>query len=613
MGLVLKIVGGLVALVLVAILAAVTVFWWLPVGLNNYANKVSIELVLNSPESLTQLGLVDNSLFDFHSGKLDDYTEAQDGRILHLSRRARAGLDKYGPKGLKGQEALTWSVLANVLDDQIRAGESRIAVEPYRVNQISGVTIDMPSFLTDLHQVKNRHGAERYVMRLVDFGRVLRETKARVEHDRRDGITPPDFIIDKAIGAMRAFIAGGADKNVLVASFRPKVEALEAMNYKTRDKLIADATSAVETQVMPGYEALIALLEEMRKTAPHDAGVWRLPGGAEYYAGRLKSETTTNLTADQIHDIGLSEVARIEAEMTFLLDALRVPAGASVGARIDNMMRDPAELYPNDNTGRGQMLDYLNSLQTSFDAKSKEWFRSLPAQPLEIVRVPEYAEDSSAGGYYNPPALDGSRPGRFYINLRNTADYPKWTLPTLFYHEAEPGHHFQLSAAQTVRGVPIIRQVVTPAAFAEGWGLYAERLAKEMGLYDADPRGDVGRLQSEMFRAVRLVVDTGMHAKKWSREQAIEYMRAKTGLTEDEVRREIERYVAWPGQACSYKIGELTILRLRDRARAELGDRFDIRAFHEEVLMNGGLPLGVLEQAINQWIGEEKARAVKAY
>jgi uncharacterized protein (DUF885 family) len=612
MGLVWKIVGGLVALVLVAILAVVTVFWWFPVGLNNYANKVSIELVLNSPESLTQLGLVDNSPLDFHSGRLDDYTEAQDSKILRISRRARAGLDKYGPKGLKGQEALTWSVLANVLDDQIRAGVSRIAVEPYRVNQISGVAIDMPAFLTDLHQVKNRQGAERYVMRLNEFGRVLRETKARVEHDRRDGITPPDFIIDKTIAAMRSFIEGGVDANILVTNFKPKVEAVEAMNDKTRDKLVADARTAVETQVIPGYEALIVLLEDMRKTAPHDAGVWRLPGGPEFYAGRLKSETTTNLTADQIHETGLSEVARIEAEMTFLLDALRVPAGASLGARVEHMMRDPAELYSNDDVGRGQMLDYLNSLQFSFDAKSKDWFQSLPTQPLEIVRVPDYAQDSSAGGYYNPPALDGSRPGRFYINLRNTADYPKWTLPTLFYHEAEPGHHFQLSAAQNVTGVPIIRQVVTPTAFAEGWGLYAEKLAKEMGLYDADPRGDIGRLQSEMFRAVRLVVDTGMHAKKWSREQAIDYMRAKTGMTEDEVTREIERYVAWPGQACAYKIGELTILRLRARAKTELGDRFDIRAFHEEVLMNGGLPLGVLEQVINQWIGETKASVAKA-
>jgi len=606
MGLVWKVLLGVVGLAIAAVLALVTVFWWAPVGINNYANKISIELVLESPESLTQLGLVDNSPLDFHSGRLDDYTEAHEKTLLAVTKRARAGLDKYGLKSLKGQEALTWSVLANVLDDAIRDGESRIPAEPYRVNQISGVTIDMPAFFTDMHQVKSEKSAERYVMRLVEFGRVLRETKARVEQDRKDGITPPDFIIDKALVGMRAFMEGGAAENLLVANFAPKLDDISGLAADQKAKLTADATKAIETQILPGYDTLIALFEDMRKTATHDAGVWRLPGGAEYYAGRLKAETTTDLTADQIHQIGLSEVARIEAEMTAILDAQGIPPAPSVGERIDVVMRDPKQLYPNDDVGRQQMLDYLNGLKLGFDAKSKLWFQSLPTQALEIVRVPEYAQDSSAGGYYNAPALDGSRPGRFYINLRNTADYPKWTLPTLFYHEAEPGHHFQLSAAQNVKDVPIIRQVVTPTAFAEGWGLYAEKLAKEMGFYDADPLGDLGRLQSEMFRAARLVVDTGMHAKHWSREQAITFMRAKTGMTEDEMTREVERYVAWPGQACAYKIGELTILRLREKAKTELGDKFDIRAFHEEVLMNGGLPLSVLEQVIDQWIAKVK-------
>ena len=288
------------------------------------------------------------------------------------------------------------------------------------------------------------------------------------------------------------------------------------------------------------------------------------------------------------------------------MDRMGVAPGEFM-ARMDSVMKDPAQLYPNTDAGREEMLTYLRGLKAGFDAKSRDWFQSLPKQALEIVRVPEYAQDSSAGGYYNPPSLDGSRPGRFYINLRNTADYPKFTLATLFYHEAEPGHHFQLSAAQNVKDVPILRQVISPAAFSEGWGLYAEKLAEEMGFYETDLAGDLGRLQSEMFRATRLVVDTGMHAKRWSREQAIDYMRSKTGMTEDEITREVERYVAWPGQACAYKIGELTILRLRGKAKTELGDKFDIRAFHEEVLMNGGMPLSVLEQVIDKWIAERKS------
>ena len=601
MGLAVKILLGLVGLIAAAVLVALTVFWWAPVGLNNYANKVAVELALDSPELLTRLGVIDNTLIDFHSGRLDDHTEAHDRKTLALLRTARTGLDRYGPDGLGGQDRLTWPIFAAMLDDQIRALESRIPPEPYRVNQISGIAIEGPAFLTDFHQVTSRRSAERYVQRVADFGRVLREEKARVEADRNAGITPPDFIIDKTIAAMKAFTAGGAEENLLVTSFEPKLERIQGLGAETRERFRADAAAAVRDSVIPGYQDLIALFEGMRAGAGHDAGVWRLPGGAEYYAGRLKSQTTTDLSPDEIHEIGLSEVARIEAEMGAALDRMEIPAG-DFRQRIDAVMTDPGQLYANDDKGREEMLGHLRQLKDRFDAKAKEWFQSLPMQQLEIVRVPAYAEESSAGGYYNPPSLDGKRPGRFYINLRNTADYPKWTLPTLFYHEAEPGHHFQLSAALNVKGVPILRRVISVPAFSEGWGLYAEKLAKEMGFYDDDPAGDLGRLQSEMFRAVRLVVDTGMHARRWSREEAIEFMRAKTGMTEEEVTREIERYAAWPGQACAYKIGELTFLRLREKARRELGARFDIRAFHEEVLMNGGMPLAVLEQVIDRWI-----------
>ncbi len=606
-GLVLKVAGGVAALLVVALLAAVTVYWWAPIGINAYANKVSIELALDSPELLTRLGLGDNTIIDFHSDKLDDHSEAGDQKALRKARAARAGLDRYGPVGLAGQEALTWDVLAHVLDQIVLEGESRIPPDPYRISQISGVAIDLPAFFTDQHQVVNRTSARRYVKRLHAFGRVLRDVQARVEQDRAAGISPPDFIIDKALVAMRAFITGGAEHNLLVTSFRKKLDdKLASWSSQDRDRLAAEALDAVETDVIPGYQSLITLYEDMRKTAPHDAGVWRLPGGADYYAARLRIQTTTDLAADEVHQIGLAEVGRIEAEMSKILDGRGLPKG-EVGQRIDALMKDPAQLFPNTDAGREEMLAYLRQLQAGFAGKAKAWFLNPPSQPLEIVAVPTYAQDSAAGGYYNPPALDGTRPGRFYINLRNTADYPIWSLPTLFYHEAEPGHHFQLSAAQNVKGVPIIRQVVVTGAFAEGWGLYAEKLASEMGMYEGDDLGNLGRLQSEMFRAVRLVVDTGMHARKWSREEAIAYMRARTGMTEDEVTREIERYAAWPGQACSYKIGELTILRLREKARSALGSRFDIRNFHEAVLMNGSLPLDVLEQAIDAWIVTTKA------
>jgi uncharacterized protein (DUF885 family) len=278
-----------------------------------------------------------------------------------------------------------------------------------------------------------------------------------------------------------------------------------------------------------------------------------------------------------------------------------------VTERVKALMAAPEQNYPNTDEGRQQMLDYLVELNTEVMAKAGEFFVTLPPQPLEIVRVPEYSQDSAPGGYYNQAAIDGSRPGRFYINLKTTTDNPRWTLPTLLYHEAAPGHHFQISVAQKMKNVPLLRTLSPFSAYTEGWALYAERLAaQDMGMYADDPLGDLGRLQAEMFRAVRLVVDTGMHAKKWSREQAIEYMIEKTGNTEDEVTREIERYVVWPGQATSYKTGQLAILDIRADAEAALGDKFNLRAFNEMILINGAMPLDILKQVAAEWVEEQR-------
>jgi len=605
MRIVLNILLGLVGLVLILAAGAYFWFWATPVGVNNYINKVTIEAAIDSPELITQLGIIDNTPLDFHSGKLSDYTEAQDKKSLAKLKRARAGLDKYGPDGLEGQELLSWKITAWFFDDLIRQAEFEYG--GYRVNQISGVTVDLPQFLTDIHVIKNEKSVKRYISRVNEFGRVLREVKARVEDDRAHGVVPPDFIIDKALNGMRNFIEGGAEANPLVTTLPAKLEKIEGLSEEARTAYVDEAKEIVSSQVIPGYEALIALFEDMAKTTDHNAGVWRIPDGSKIYAAALKSNTTTDMTADEIHEIGLSEVARIEAEM----DAILIQQGLTEGdvsTRVKQLMSDPAQIFPNTDEGRQQMLDYLVELNTEVMEKAPQYFITLPPQPLEVVRVPEYSQDSSPGGYYNPPALDGSRPGRFYINLKNTADNPRWTLPTLLYHEGAPGHHFQLSTSQMIKNVPVLRKLSPFNAYAEGWALYAERLAsKDMGMYADYPLGDLGRLQAEMFRAVRLVVDTGMHAKHWSREEAIEYMVSKTGMTEEEVTREIERYVVWPGQATAYKTGQLAILAMRDRAEKELGDKFDLRDFHEVVLMNGAMPLGILDETVDNWIAEEKA------
>ena len=598
-----RVVMGLVATLIVASAGASMWFWFTPVGVNNYINKVTFQLAIDSPELLTYLGAIDNTPLDFHSGKLADYTREEEERSIAKLRDARAGLDAYGPEGLTGQELLTWKIAAWFFDDLLRQAELRYS--GYRVNQISGVTVNMPQFLTDTHVIKNEKSVRRYLSRLREFGRVLRETHARVIDDRANGVIPPDFVIEKALVGMNKFIEGGAENSPLVTTLGPKLDELEDVDENAAAAFINEATQLVSSEVIPGYEAIIGLFESMLPEATHDAGIWRLPNGEAIYAANLRSNTTTQYSPEEIHATGLAEVDRIEGEMLDILDSQGV-MGDSFAERIRVLMDDPAHQFPNTDEGRAEMIAYLEAFDQKVMAIAADYFVTIPPQPLEIVRVPEYSQDSSPGGYYNGPALDGSRPGRFYINQKDTADNPRWTLPTLMIHEGSPGHHFQISTSQLIEGVPLLRRLSPFNAFSEGWALYSERIAKtDMGLYDDDPLGDLGRLQAEMFRAVRLVVDTGMHAKRWSREQAIEYMTAKTGMTNEEVTREIERYVVWPGQATAYKTGQLALLEMREDTEDALGERFSLRDFHEAVLMNGAMPLDILKETMADWTASQ--------
>ncbi len=551
-------------------------------------------------ELITRLGLIDNTVLDFHSGKLADYTKEADERSLEKLRTARKGLDDYGPEGLEGQELLSWKIAAWFFDEWLVNAEMEHS--GYRVNQISGVTVNLPEFLTDAHAIIDRRRSDRYASRFTEFGRVLREVQDRFLDDRDHGVIPPDFVIEKSLTGMRRFISEGASQNVLVTDFASRLSEVEEISAEDQAVLVSDAQARVASEVIPGYEGMIALFEELATQTNHNAGIWRIPNGEAIYRHRLRSSTTTDYTPDEIHDIGLAEVVRIEGEMHAILDAQQIPDG-DIATRVRVVMEDPSQQFANTDEGREEMIAYLESFDAKVMERVADFFITIPPQPLEIVRVPVHAQDSSAGGYYSSPALDGSRPGRFYINQKNTADNPRWTLPTLMIHEGSPGHHFQLSASQLIEDVPLLRRLSPFNAFTEGWALYSERIAKtDMGLYDDDPLGDLGRLQAEMFRAVRLVVDTGIHAKRWSREEAIDYMLAKTGMTEDEVTREIERYSVWPGQATGYKTGQLAILELREAAEAALGESFDIRQFHELLLMNGAMPLALLKDQVTAWI-----------
>ena len=594
----------LLSLTLVVGLGLYVWFWAAPVGVNNYVNKVSLQMLLRSPELLTSVGAIDNTPLDFHSGKLGRYDKQSEREELESLREDRAGLDDYGPEGLEGQELLSWKIVAWFFDDMIR--ESEYEYGGYRVNQISGPMVNLPQFLTDSHIIGDEKSFERYISRLNEFARVIAEFKIRVIDDRDNGTVPPDFVIEKTLLGMRSFIEGGAKQNPLFVTLPKRIENIDGLSDMRKDELSQQVLNIIEAKILPQYGEMIALFEELLTISNHDAGIWRLPKGEEIYRSALRSNTSTNLTADEIHQIGLSEVARIELGMEDILVSQGLSEG-SIVSRIRYLMELPEHNFPNTDEGRLQQIAYLNEVNAQIMASIEHYFITIPPQPLEIVRVPEYSQDSAPGGYYRPPALDGSSPGKFYINQKDTRDNPRWTLPTLMYHEGAPGHHFQLSAAQLIENVPFLRKFSPFSAYTEGWGLYSERIAAEdMGMYKDDPLGDLGRLQAEMFRAVRLVVDTGMHSKRWSRERAIEYMLSKTGMTEEGVTREIERYVVWPGQATAYKVGQLSMLRVRAMAENQLGDAFDIREFHEMILMNGAMPLEILEESVISWIDSQK-------
>jgi uncharacterized protein (DUF885 family) len=473
---------------------------------------------------------------------------------------------------------------------------------PYAVTQLSGPQDAVPKLLASQHGVQSAADAEHYLARLAAYGAAIDEAIAKIEHDQALGVVPPRFAIEAALESLAARSAGAPEAHALVTGLGDK--AREA-GLDEPEAWVARAAVKVRDVVFPANARLAAKLDSLREEAVNDAGIWRLPQGEALYQAMILHMTDTTLSPRQIHDLGLAEVARITAEMDAILAAEGYTEG-SVGERVTALGTEARFQYSNDAEGKARLLADLNAQMAEIEPLLPDWFGVLPRHPVIVQAIPREAEASSTGGYYNPPALDGSRPGIYWINLRDTAIWPSFRLKTLTYHEANPGHHLQISIGLG-EDAPLILAVLFSNAFGEGWALYAETLAHEMGLYEEDPYGDLGRLQDELWRALRLVVDTGMHALRWSREEAITYMVEASGTHPKEAAAEVERYAVWPGQALGYKVGMLEIQRLRREAEAALGERFDIREFHDELLRNGGAPLGVLETRMQRWVEDRRA------
>jgi uncharacterized protein (DUF885 family) len=553
-----------------------------------------------SPEFVTSLGLdhgaraaaksrlTDRSLAAWRRERREAITRERRLQAFHrdaLSPSSRISLDI----------AVFRSAIAAEYARNIPFGDAGGYVEPYVVSQLTGAYQDVPDFLDNQHAIETDGDALAYLARVRQFAVALDQDTARLAHDAGQGAAAPDFALDAALTQLRALHDVAAADSSLVRSL-----ARRAAAKGLSPQHAADAQRIFDAEVRPALARQIARVQQVRAGAAHDAGVWRLPHGEEIYRLALRNATTTTMTPEEVHELGLDQVAELTAQIEPLLAARGLTQG-SIAERVQVLSIDPQHLFANTDEGRAQLLAYLNATMQDMRARLPQMFATLPAAPVEIRRVPPAIEEGAPNGYAQRPSLDGSRPGAYYINLKNTADWPRWSLKTLTYHETFPGHQLQGQVAQANAALPLYRRIGGNSAYNEGWALYAETLADEMGLYADDPLGRLGYLQSFLFRAVRLVVDTGMHAKRWSREQAIAYMIENTGRPSGAVQREIDRYCVWPGQACAYKIGQIAISRLRAEAQAALQGRFDIKGFHDAVLTQGAMPLTALESAVRAW------------
>jgi len=555
------------------------------------------------PQTATVFGL-DVGQRAGQRSRLDDLSRAGRARWIaayksRLARLSTIDWTKLSPMGRTDLEVAEYAYRQGAEGgERFPFGETAgyAPYSPYVLSQLSGVYQVVPDFLDSVHPVKSGADAETYLARLDAFAGALDADTEDLRKDAARGVLAPDFALDAALSQLRQLRAPAPEASGLATSLSRRAAAAKIAGDWNRR-----AAAIIGGKVYPALDRQIAAVQELRGLARPDPGIWKIPDGEAFYAGALAFHTTTRLTPAQAHDLGLKQVAELEAQMDALLRDQGMTEG-SVGARMTALAKRPDQLYPNTDAGRADLLKTLNLQTDAMRAKMPLAFRTLPKTPVEIVRVPPEIEAGAPNGYATPPSLDGSRPGRFYVNLKDTAEWPKFTLPTLTYHEAIPGHQWEGAIAMASPEIPRLRQVALDfAAYAEGWGLYAEQLADELGAYEGDPLGKLGYLQSLQFRAVRVVVDTGMHAKRWSREQATDYMVEKTGYVRSRAQREIDRYAVWPGQACAYKIGHTEWVRLREEAKARAGAKFDLKTFHD-VLRRGASPLVVLERTVTETI-----------
>ena len=567
------------------------------VNIDDFFDEVFEREVSQSPEFQTRLGRRTNQL-----GQWDDYS---DEFAAERIAQTKADLDRlqsdFKYDALTNEQMLSYDLF--VLNSERDIENFAFRRHHYVVDQFNGQLSGLITILQNNHRIENEQDAKDYISRIRGLGDVLREYTRQLQDRASFGVIAPAFSFKDVLMDARAISSGAPIKdstqdNIVFIDFREKLEELQ-LDAKQADELLLQTTDALKGPFREGFMTFIAEVERQQVIASGDMGVWSLPNGEAFYKNRIYHHTTLNLTADEIHAIGLEEVARIHDEMRYIKNLLRF--NGTLQEFFEFIRDDSNNYYEDSDSGREQFLADARSQVEEIYRIVGSYFNELPDADLEVRRVEPWRENSTSIAFYNSPSEDGSRPGIYYANLADMTSVQKYVFSAITYHESVPGHHFQIALAQELDAIPKFRKYSGYGAFTEGWALYAEQLAKEMGFY-VDPYHNFGRLQNELWRSVRLVLDTGIHAKKWSRQQSIDYFRKNTPLSEGDIVTEVERFFVNPGQALGYKIGMLKILELRDRAREELGDNFDIREFHDSVIGAGSLPLIILERQVDQYI-----------
>ena len=561
--------------------------------------------------SATMYGLSEQDVGQDVSSKMELYGSANEAKLraelLSISNKI-AGIKLEGDDitAKNNQQVMAGLTRYFAGEPNFTVGfiDTWMGLSPFIVNQINGPLIDIPRIMQNDQPITTEQQALDYIARLGSFDRLANSIIEKQAFDAGQNWLPPKVTLQGAVKYLKGFTSVPAEQHTFVSVFADKVEKIDSLTAEQKQALIKQVISKVSQVVYPAYQSVQKASEQLLAKSRDESGIWAQPNGSDYYQDAIKQLGDSELTPSEIHQIGLGEVARISVAMDTILQQQGYKQG-SVGERMVALNEEPRFLYEDSTVGREELLSDINGYITEMTTKMAPVFKTTPSYQVEVKAFPVEVQDGAPGGQYTSPAVDGSKPGIYWINLRDMKANPKFGLKTLTYHEANPGHHWQIALNLDQAELPFLRRIAPYNAYAEGWALYSEQVAFELGMYENDPFGNLGRLQAELFRAVRLVVDTGLHDKRWTREQAISYMSEQTGTAESDVIAEIERYMAWPGQALGYKLGMLKILSLREQAEKRLGDNFDLAEFHDVVLLNGAVPMAVLARNVNHWLASK--------